>query len=152
MLNLQLLNPNRIQIVTFLPYNMQTIEHQLLTKTTTECNKNVFNEQTYLNACLIVAKGGIMKAKTTSPWKYFSKIIESDDFSGVQDIKAANRKIAFRKDGDSLEILNLDDNETISIYNMDGVCEYQGTNHTVTLSKNNVYIIRTTHETLKFSF
>lgn len=33
MLNLQLLNPNRIQIVTFLPYNMQTIEHQLLTKT-----------------------------------------------------------------------------------------------------------------------
>lgn len=36
MLNLQLLNPNRIQIVTFLPYNMQTIEHQLLTKTRLE--------------------------------------------------------------------------------------------------------------------
>lgn len=36
MLNLQLLNPNRIQIVTFLPYNMQTIEHQLLTKTDAE--------------------------------------------------------------------------------------------------------------------
>lgn len=39
MLNLQLLNPNRIQIVTFLPYNMQTIEHQLLTKTKVESVK-----------------------------------------------------------------------------------------------------------------
>lgn len=44
MLNLQLLNPNRIQIVTFLPYNMQTIEHQLLTKTQHELAYDVAYE------------------------------------------------------------------------------------------------------------
>lgn len=35
-LNLHRLNPNRTDSVTFLPYNAQTIEHQLLTDTPDE--------------------------------------------------------------------------------------------------------------------
>ena len=54
MLNLQLLNPNRIQIVTFLPYNMQTIEHQLLTKTMDEVIKKENNEAVFNGSKILI--------------------------------------------------------------------------------------------------
>lgn len=78
-------------------------------------------------------------------------VMKSDVGSDVNNVEIAQRKISFRKNGDSVEILNLEEGESISIYNADGTCEYQGCEHTVALDPNNVYILRTRKETLKFS-
>ena len=78
-------------------------------------------------------------------------VMKSDDGTGVDGLEDAQRKISFRKNGNTVEILNLEEGERILIYNADGACEYQGKNHTVTLSNNNVYILSTEKETLKFA-
>lgn len=70
------------------------------------------------------------------------------DIDEVQDV---HRRISLRTTGNRVEVLNLDQNEMISIYNVEGACEYQGPNHTVTLNPNRVYILRTEKEILKFA-
>lgn len=78
-------------------------------------------------------------------------VMNSDNTSEVDKVEVAQRKISFRKAGNTIEILNLEEGETISIYNAEGRCEYQGNHHVVSLDSNNVYILRTRRETLKFS-
>ncbi len=63
----------------------------------------------------------------------------------------AQRRISFRSFGEIVEIFNLEDGENISIYDLEGNCKYQGSNHTVSLTPGNVYILNTNNETLKFS-
>ena len=47
-----------------------------------EAYQPIFSNETYANATLNVAVGGLAKAKTTSPWMYFKNIREIE-FSGV---------------------------------------------------------------------
>lgn len=61
-------------------------------------------------------------------------------------------KISFQKNGNEIEIIGLYFDEVISIYNAEGMLEYHGTNHTVTLNPNNVYILHTTRKTMRFIF
>ncbi len=78
-------------------------------------------------------------------------VMKSATTTEIDQLEAAQRRVAFRKHGNSVEILNLEEGETISIFNAEGACEYQGKNHTVTLPANNVYILHTEKETLKFA-
>lgn len=78
-------------------------------------------------------------------------VMQSDVDTDVETIGIAYRRISFRKNGNFVEILNLEDGEQISIYNAEGRCEHQGREHTVALDPNNVYILRTQKETLKFT-
>lgn len=79
-------------------------------------------------------------------------VMKSDAITSVDQVVDVQRVVSFRKYGNIVKILDLEAGETISIYNADGTCEYQGENHTVTLPNNNVYILRTQNETLKFAF
>lgn len=48
-----------------------------------ETESNIFSEETYENAQLYVALGGLEKAKETMPWKLFDSIIEKDFTIGI---------------------------------------------------------------------
>lgn len=78
-------------------------------------------------------------------------VMKSQINSGLDDIDSTQRKISFKKYGNTVEVFGIDETETISIFNANGVCEYEGNNHTVTLNPNNVYILRTRKEALKFA-
>ncbi len=79
-------------------------------------------------------------------------VMKSDGITSSEQVNIAGRKISFRRNGNDVEILNLENGEEISIYNAAGVLQYQGSNHRVTLIPNEIYILRTDKETLKFGF
>lgn len=79
-------------------------------------------------------------------------IMEKDCITDVNGITFAKRHIYVRSNGDKAEIVNLDDNEVISVYEASGKRVYQGRDHNIALSRNEVYILKTARETLKFAF
>lgn len=79
-------------------------------------------------------------------------IMEQDGLTNTEDIALAKRHIYVLTKGDKAEIVNLDDNEVISVYDASGKCIYQGSDHSVELRHNEVYILKTSRETLKFAF
>lgn len=100
---------------------------------------------------ILYVKESVINDYKASDWSnYFAKI-QAIDESGVERIESSNIKISVRIFGNAVEILNLEEGETISIFNTEGRCEYKGKNHTVTLDFNNVYILCTEKETLKFA-
>lgn len=74
-----------------------------LTSDPVEADYSVFSEEAYETAILYVAKGGLEKAKKTSPWDWFKNIKEYDS-AAIEDLTA-----------------NPESNSAISVYNLNGV-------------------------------
>lgn len=104
----------------------------------------------YSSKAVLYVPENSVDAYMASSWNEYFSLILGIDLGGIIEVEGKG-KVFVRKDGNTIEILNLEEGETISIYNINGVCEYLGNNHTVTLNTNNVYILRTKKETLKFA-
>lgn len=97
---------------------------------------------------------GTVAAYSQQSWTSVFDLINVFEPSSLptQNSVNQNSKISLCKSGDTLEILNLEENEPIKIYDFKGVCVYNGSNHTIRLPKNCGYILRTASQTLKFMF
>lgn len=95
---------------------------------------------------------GTISAYSQESWTSVFDLITGFEPASLPDEDFVNHKseIAVRKSGDTLEILNLEENEPVQIYDFKGVCVYSGTNHTVRLPRNCGYILRAAGQTLKF--
>lgn len=82
--------------------------------------------------------------------KYFVSIRPLSEAS-VLDRYPDSQKISFKTTGNEVEIIGLDNNEPISIYNANGSLVYHGTSHKARLSSSAVFIIITQHGKLKFT-
>ncbi|MCM1071418.1 MAG: leucine-rich repeat domain-containing protein [Bacteroides sp.] len=79
-------------------------------------------------------------------------VMAKDGLTDVNGVTFAKRRIYVISNGDTAEIVNLDDDEEISVYGASGELVYQGSDHSVQLRHNEVYILMTARETLKFAF
>lgn len=91
-----------------------------------EGEKVIFEDDIYERATLNVAVGGLDKAQTTSPWKYFANIKEVD-FSGIEDVVA-----------------DLDPEAPVEVYDLNGIKVLSGVKaiETVDNLPAGLYIVR----------
>ena len=105
---------------------------------------------TKYDATLYVPAGSLGKYQDSNWADYFANISELNQ-SAIDDIRHDGQDITLRTEGSTLEILNLADNETVSIYTTAGACLYQGTGRLITLTPGSVYILRTPRAAIKFA-
>ena len=94
---------------------------------------------------------GTLEDYKASDWRKYFNIIEEIPLGGVDEVPIADNKPQIVINGNSIEIQNLNDGETISIFTTDGACVYQGKNHSVSLAPNKVYVLHTASGILKFA-
>lgn len=109
------------------------------------CDESVFSDY---NATLYVPKGCSDTYKSVVPWSNFKNVAEYDK-SGVSDRETDNISISV-KDG-VLTIVGLDNDETISVYDLQGHVVYTGNAHTTDRLANGIYLVRSSSITIKIT-
>lgn len=100
---------------------------------------------------VLYVPAGTLEDYKASDWRKYFNIIEEIPLGGIDEVSIADNKPRIVINGNSIEIQNLNDGETISIFTTDGACVYQGKNHSVSLAPNKVYVLRTARGILKFA-
>lgn len=114
-------------------------------ETPISCDESVFSDY---NATLYVPKGCSDAYKSVVPWSNFKNVAEYDK-SGVSDRETDNISISV-KDG-VLTIVGLDNDETISVYDLQGHVVYTGNAHTTDRLANGIYLVRSSSITIKIT-
>ncbi len=122
------------------------IEHKI----PIECNPG-FSESNYKYSWLRVPVGSLEAYENAEPWKNFV-YMEEYDFSGVSAVSAYDSSdIQIEIDGDRVLIQNLESNEALTIYDMNGKIIYSGPSHVVYGLTPGIYIVKAGNKTCKFS-
>lgn len=100
---------------------------------------------------VLYVPAGTLEDYKASDWRKYFNIIEEIPLGGIDEVSIADNKPRIVINGNSIEIQNLDDAETISIFTTDGACVYQGKNYSVSLAPNKVYVLHTARGILKFA-
>lgn len=108
-------------------------------------------ESIYSFSKALYVPAGTLEDYKASDWRKYFNIIEEIPLGGIDEVPIADEKPQIVINGNSIEIHNLNDAETISIFTTDGACVYQGKNHSVSLAPNKVYVLHTARGILKFA-
>lgn len=100
---------------------------------------------------LYVPKGTVGDYEASRWSECFNTIREISEEASIEEVSISDEKPQIVINGNSIEIQNFNDAETISIFTTDGACVYQGKNHSVSLAPNKVYILHTARGILKFA-
>ena len=100
---------------------------------------------------VLYVPAGTLEDYKASDWRKYFNIIEEIPLGGIDEVPIADGKPQIVINGNIIEIQNLNDAETISIFTTDGACVYQGKNHSVSLAPNKVYVLHTARGILKFA-
>lgn len=75
--------------------------------------------------------------------------MEEKDFGGVDDVTADEDGICVNVCDRQIEVSGADASEEIRVYDMNGMEMYRGTERTITLPTNGVYIVKVAGRTFK---
>ena len=107
-----------------------------------------FYDECYMNALLYVPKGTKQKYQSKYIWKNFRNIIERN-FGGVDDVTADEDGICVNVRDRQVEVSGADASEDVKVYDMSGLEIYRGTDRTIALPTNGVYIVKVADRTFK---
>lgn len=81
-------------------------------------------------------------------WRNF-RHVEEKDFGGVDDVTADEDGICVNVRDGQVEVCGADTSEEVRVYDMSGMEIYCGTDHTIALPTNGVYIVKVADRTFK---
>lgn len=109
------------------------------------CDEAVFSDY---NATLYVPKGYTPAYKSVTPWSGFANVAEYD-YSGISATEAPNISILV-KDG-VITVDGLGEDETITVYDLQGHIVYTGNAATTDRLTKGIYIVRSSSTSVKIT-
>lgn len=103
---------------------------------------------TYRNATLNVPKTAKDAYTRQTCWRNF-RHVEEKDFGGVDDVTADEGGICVNVRDRQVEVSGADASEDVKVYDMSGLEIYRGTDRTIALPTNGVYIVKVADRTFK---
>ena len=144
-----------------LPNSLTTIEENafyscndlkrinMLCETPIECNPR-FSEEALKNAILYIPIGTLAEYEKVDPWRNFWNIKEVN-FAGINETEADDMSLRLIWNNGILSIEGIDENESITIYDMSGHVVHSGTEHNVEYLVPGIYIVKAGKRGTKFA-
>ena len=144
-----------------LPNSLTTIEENafyscndlkrinMLCETPIECNPR-FSEEALKNAILYIPIGTLSEYEKVDPWRNFWNIKEVN-FAGINETEADDMSLRLIWNNGILSIDGIDENESITIYDMSGHVVHSGTEHNVEYLVPGIYIVKAGKRGTKFA-
>ena len=117
----------------------------VLAKNPPVCGGKVFDNVDKRNCELLVPQESLEAYKAADTWKDFYNII-----AGIGQVKADDVNVAV-VDGE-ISITGVVDDAEVEIYSANGAMIYRGTNKTIAMPSQGIYIVRVAGKTLKIAF
>lgn len=121
----------------------------MLRETPIECNPG-FSEEALKNAILYIPIGTLAEYEKVDPWRNFWNIKEVN-FAGINEIEADDMSLRLIWNNGILSIDGIDENESITIYDMSGHVVHSGTGHSIEYLVPGIYIVKAGKRGTKFA-
>ena len=110
----------------------------------------VFSEEALKNAILYIPIGTLAEYEKVDPWRNFWNIKEVN-FAGINEIEADDMSLRLIWNNGILSIDGIDENESITIYDMSGHVVHSGTGHSIEYLVPGIYIVKAGKRGTKFA-
>jgi len=121
----------------------------MLCETPIKCNPG-FSEEVLKNAILYIPIGTLAEYEKVDPWRNFWNIKEVN-FAGINETEADDMSLRLIWNNGILSIEGIDENESITIYDMSGHVVHSGTEHNVEYLVPGIYIVKAGKRGTKFA-